>query len=83
MNVDYEWKQSGNFKHITKIQVEQNEDPEPEPPLLNKDRQIARMTSLKYAISSLADSDLEPKKKAEFTLDLAKKLEKYMVGNNS
>ena len=75
--VEYEWKQAGKYRNITSI--------EPEPAYSasargrRRDRDMVRMSCLKSATALIASVELEPEKKGDTTLELAKKFERYIT----
>jgi len=75
--IDYETKQSGNFKHLTDIQqVDSHELPPYQPN--NKDRQITRMSCLKSASEIMAPVQLDPNTKREKVIETARYFERYV-----
>ena len=74
--VQYEWKQSGNFRNITSIEPENDRNY-----LSEKDRTIVRMSCLKSASEILSTAQLEIEKKGDFALEMAKYFEKYVLGD--
>ena len=80
MIIEYEWKQSGKYKNLTSV--------EPDPKYSGsaraerRDQDMVRMSCLKSAASLLAGLELEPDKKGDFTLELAKQFEKYIAGRD-
>ena len=71
--IDFEWKKSGKYKNITKINM--NDDGEF---MERKQESIIRMSCLKSASELIAGSDLEADKRANMALDFAKKFENYV-----
>ena len=73
--VEFEWKQAGDYRNITEIEVEQPRAPY-DPDM--RDRQITRMSCLKSASTILESLDMEPDQKIDLTLETARKFEKYV-----
>ena len=71
--IDFEWKKSGKYKNITKINTNDFDDF-----MERKQESIIRMSCLKSASELIAGSDLEPGKRANMALDFAKKFENYV-----
>jgi len=86
--IDYDIKQSGNFKHLTDIEQVDNHELPPYQPI-NKEKQIARMSCLKSASEILAPVQLDPDSKREMVIDTARYFERYVfegepsLGNNN
>ena len=72
--IDFEWKKSGKYKNITKINMNNDNDDFME----RKQESIIRMSCLKSASELIAGSDLEPGKRVDMALDFARKFEKYV-----
>jgi len=71
--VDYNWRQSGNFRKITdlrKLDVQ---------PLNSKNEQIVRMSCLRTAGEIISGERLDLRLKIERVLDTSKIFEKYVV----
>jgi len=71
--VDYNWRQSGNFRKITdlrKLDVQ---------PLNTKNEQIVRMSCLRTAGEIISGERLDLRLKIERVLDTSKIFEKYVV----
>ena len=81
--IEYEFRQSGNFKNITEVsnpaQSEQNDGP----PMYHndRDRQITRLSCLKSAAQILAPAQVDPDTKRGLVIDTARVFERY-VGEN-
>jgi hypothetical protein len=78
--IEYRWRKSGNFKNITELErleaTSENSNPD------GKQDQIVRMTSLKYASLLVGnDTDIDLGDKPELALDIAKRFERYIKGN--
>jgi hypothetical protein len=71
--IDFEWKKSGKYKNITKINTNDFDDF-----MERKQESIIRMSCLKSASELIAGSDLEAGKRANMALDVAKKFENYV-----
>ena len=71
--IDFEWKKSGKYKNITKINTNDFDDF-----MERKQESIIRMSCLKSASELIAGSDLEPGKRADMALDFAMKFENYV-----
>jgi len=86
MEIEYEFKNSGKYRNITEIRpVNPGSNPSNNPGYKNpeiseKDLQVIRMSSLKSAVSLLADLDGELDGKVDLTLEIAEKFERYIVG---
>ncbi len=79
ITIDYDFRQSGNFKNMTDIQPANgngNELPQYRPN--GKDRQIARMSCLKSASEILAPVQLDPDAKKNLTIETARFFERYV-----
>jgi hypothetical protein len=76
--INYDTKQSGNFRHLTDIeQVDNNGEFPPYQPN-NKEKQIARMSCLKSASEILAPVQLDPDSKREMVIGTARYFERYV-----
>lgn len=79
VTIDYDFRQSGNFKNMTDIEpVDGNGNGLPQYQPNGKDRQIARMSCLKSASEILAPVQLEPDSKRELTIETARFFERYV-----
>lgn len=90
--LEFDFRESGEFKNISKIYEPEtangqpgNEPKEELPPGYNgpqandqKTRQIIRMSSLRSASQILGGSRIPASKRAEKTIEIAKKFEKYI-----
>ena len=72
--IDFEWKKSGKYRNITKINMNDDDGDFME----RKHESIIRMSCLKSASELIAGSDLEPDKRADMALDFARKFEMYV-----
>ena len=75
--VEYNWKKSGKYQNITELRKIRSEDPY----LIQKDEQIVRMSCLKSASELLSGMDMEPEKKADMAIGIARKFHKYVKGD--
>lgn len=80
--IDYQWKQSGNFKKITSLAKIEAEPDLDNYPTDRKSREIVRMSCLRSATELLGPVELEPDDKIEKALDMAKVFERYVVEND-
>jgi len=90
--LEFDFRESGEFKNINRIYEPEaangqpgNETKEEQPPGCNgpqandqKTRQIIRMSSLRSASRILGGSRIPAGKRAEKTIEIAKKFEKYI-----
>jgi hypothetical protein len=90
--IDYDFRQSGNFKNMTDIEpANGNGNGFQQYQPNNKDRQIARMSCLKSASEILAPVQLDPDAKKDLTIETARFFERYVfegdltndIGGNS
>ena len=81
--VDYDFRQSGNFKNITEVNGPTDPQAAEEQPMYNdhRDRQITRLSCLKSAAGILAPAQLDPDAKRDLVIDTARVFERY-VGEN-
>ena len=80
--VEYEFTQSGKFKKITdmrKIDLEPGIDPSERKPRDRNGEEIVRMSCIRSAATLVADFGAPPEEKADITLGLARKFEKYVI----
>ena len=75
--INYDVRQSGNFKHLTDIEQVENQQVPPYRPN-SKDRQITRMSCLKSASEIMAPVQLEPNTKREKVIETARYFERYV-----
>lgn len=74
MPVRYEWRKSGKFKNITKIEPHQGyKNPNKE-----KNDQIIRMSCLRSASEILANAHMGPIEKGKLAIDIARMYEDYV-----
>jgi len=78
--VAYQWKQSGDYRHITEIEVQERAVSQAN---AEKDGQIVRMSCLKSASTILANLEIDPEEKIDLTINTARKFEKYITGNDN
>ena len=84
VTIDYDFRQSGNFKNMTDIEPVNGNGSGSRSYLPNtKDRQIARMSCLKSASEILAPVQLDPDKKKDLTIDTARFFERYVFEGGS
>ena len=79
--IDYDFRQSGNFKNMTDIEPangNSNANGLPRYQTNGKDRQIARMSCLKSASEILAPVQLDPDAKKDLTIETARFFERYV-----
>ena len=80
--VEYDWKKSGNFKKIISLQrIGNNQGSEPYHSD-RKSREIIRMSCLRSASEILHGLYFEPDEKAEKALDIARRFEMYVSGED-
>jgi len=81
VEIEYEFRQSGNFKNITEVRDRAHKD---EPPAYqnHRDRQITRLSCLKSAAEILAPAQLDPQIKRDLVIDTAKVFERYVSDND-
>ena len=75
--IDYDFRQSGNFKNITELRAPtQNQ----ETPVYHndRDRQITRLSCLKSAAQILAPAQVDPDAKSGLVIDTARVFERYV-----
>lgn len=75
--IEYEFRQSGNFKNITEVySPTQNEAA----PLYqnSRDRQITRLSCLKSAAEIIAPAQFEPDTKRDLVIETARVFERYV-----
>ena len=77
--VEYKWRQSGNYRHITDIEPVPYE-PNESNGLGLRDQRILKMSCLKSASAILASLDVPAEEKIDMTLSTARKFEKYITG---
>ena len=80
--VEYESAQSGKFKKITdmkKIDLGPGIDPPVRKPRDRNGQEIVRMSCIRSAAALVADFGAPPEEKAEITLGLARRFEKYVI----
>ncbi len=81
--IDYDFRQSGNFKNMTEIEPANGNGNSNSNGLQQyqpgkKDRQIARMSCLKSASEILAPVQLDPDAKKDLTIETARFFERYV-----
>ena len=80
LTVEYEWKQAGKYRNLTKIETRNPDGNYRRTEARARD--MVRMSCLKSAAALLSNYDLEPEKKGEFALELAKRFEQYVSEND-
>jgi hypothetical protein len=90
-SIEYEFRKSGNFRHITGLSPIDNHPPGPQPteshhppaPDVNyKDRQITRLSCLKSASEILAPVQIDVGAKRELVIETARYFERYVRDND-
>jgi len=74
--VEYSCKKSGRYNNITDLKKINTDDSY----LNRKDEQIIRMSCLKSASELLMGIEMEPDKKADIAIGIARKFQKYVKG---
>jgi len=78
IEIEYDVRESGNFKHLSEIRPV--ERPNQTPNYTNhKDRQITRLSCLKSASEILAPLHMELEMKRDMVIDTAKYFERYVL----
>lgn len=76
MPVRYEWRKSGKFKNITRIEPNQGyKNPNKE-----KDEQIIKMSCLRSACEILANAHMGPLEKGHLAIEIARMYEAHVFG---
>jgi len=76
--LDFDFKESGDFKNISSI-YDKSDHPQREPKNDNKRlKKITRMSSLRSASRILTGSKIPYQNRADKTIEIAKKFEKYI-----
>jgi hypothetical protein len=75
--IDYDFRQSGNFKNITDLRPLQEQMSPPYQPN-HRDRQITRLSCLKSASEILAPVHLDIDAKRDLVIDTARYFERYV-----
>jgi hypothetical protein len=75
--VEFDWKQAGDYKNITTIEVVETSN-NGSNGSNGKNERIVKMSSLKTAGMVLGPVDMEPKEKVLLTVDTARYFEKYI-----
>ena len=75
--VEFDWKQAGEYKNITTIELSEADNNDYNNSN-GKDQRIVKMSSLKTAGIVLGPLDMEPKEKVLLTVDTARYFEKYI-----
>lgn len=76
--VEYEFRQSGDFKNITDVGTSENQ---PNSPTYgnSRDRQITRLSCLKSAARVLAPAQVDPEEKQDMVIGMARRFENYIT----
>lgn len=79
--IEYDFRQSGDFKNITEVRSPGQSEAEPGAPSYSnsRDRQITRLSCLKSAARVLAPAQLEPEDKRDQVIDMARTFETYIT----
>lgn len=75
--VEYSWKRVGRYNNITELKKIKTDDI----CISQKDDQIIRMSCLKSASELLSSLEIEPEKKADIAINIAKKFHGYVKGD--
>ena len=75
--IEYEFRQSGNFKNITEVRSP-SEEQQPQTYQNDRDRQITRLSCLKSAAEILAPAQLDPDTKRQLVIDTARVFERHV-----
>jgi len=74
--VEFDWKQAGEYKNITTIELSEVDNNYNNSN--GKDKRMAKMSCLKSASRILGPMDIEPNKKIRATVSVAKYFERYI-----
>ena len=74
--VEFDWKQAGEYKNITTIELSEADNNYNNSN--GKDKRMAKMSCLKSASRVLGPMDIEPNKKIRATVSVAKYFERYI-----
>lgn len=74
--VEFDWKQAGEYKNITTIELSEADNNYNNSN--GKDKRMAKMSCLKSASRILGPMDIEPKKKIKATVSVAQYFERYI-----
>lgn len=77
--VEYEWKQSGKYRNITKLELVGEEPVEHDRVGVERGRDRLRLRCVESASRVLAHYDADPEQKGQFVLELARRLERYIT----
>ena len=75
--VEFDWKQAGEYKNITNIELTEADNNDNNSSN-GKDQRIVKMSCLKSAGMVLGPMDIEPKKKVLATVSVAQYFERYI-----
>ena len=84
--VEFSFTQSGQYRKITELRKVLNYNQNLSPWLVQqteKGKRIARMSCLRTAAQVLDSKRLEPRKKADLIIQIARLLENYVLGEHS
>ncbi len=82
--IDYEFRQSGNFRNITEVHAPQQTEPTENGPTYHngRDRQITRLSCLKSAAEIISPAQLTPDTKRDLVIETARVFERYVAEND-
>lgn len=80
-NIEYDVKTSGNFKHLTDITIEKNQQG-PVYHRNHRDKQITRLSCLKSASEIMAPVHMDMDAKRDLVIDTAKYFERYVTDDD-
>ena len=79
--IEYEFRESGNFKNITELRdpgQKTEAQAQPQPYSNHRDRQITMLSCLKSAAEILAPAQIDPDVKRDLVIQTAKVFERYV-----
>lgn len=76
--LEFDYKESGDFKNITKVSGIDNSEPKEGNHGNHRLKQIVKMSSLRSASRVLAGSKIPYANRADKTIEIARKFEKYI-----
>lgn len=77
LEIEYEFRHSGNFKHLTDVRPVKGQESQDYKPS-SREIQIARLSCLKSASEILAPVHMDIEDKEELVIELAKRFERYV-----
>jgi hypothetical protein len=79
--IEYDFRQSGNFRNITEVRAPQQAEPTENGPTYHngRDRQITRLSCLKSAAEIISPAQLTPDVKRDLVIDTARIFERYVA----